>query len=73
MKRWEYKIETNINISWDYIKKLLNKLGGEGWELVRFDQDGGGCITVIFKRPLPRESQKAPTISLRKTHVRTGW
>ncbi|WP_342305285.1 hypothetical protein [Methanolobus sp. ZRKC5] len=54
MAPWEYDIRSVHYGEWDKTKEDLNKLGIDGWELIRFseDMDETGMIKAFFKRPL---------------------
>ncbi|MDY0387984.1 MAG: hypothetical protein RBT65_12830 [Methanolobus sp.] len=54
MAPWEYDIKSVHYGEWDKTKEDLNKLGIDGWELIRFseDIDETGMIKAFFKRPL---------------------
>ncbi|WMW23195.1 hypothetical protein RE476_05020 [Methanolobus mangrovi] len=54
MAPWEYDIRSVRYGEWDSTKEDLNKLGIDGWELIRFseDIDESGMIKAFFKRPL---------------------
>lgn len=54
MAPWEYDIKSVHYGEWDKTKEDLNKLGIDGWELIRFseDIDEAGMIKAFFKRPL---------------------
>ncbi len=48
--RWEYHQEL---VGWEGDQKLLNRLGGEGWELAGIlPTDRGEYSLFVFKRPL---------------------
>jgi hypothetical protein len=55
---WEYKVETteylfspqNTTYS-ESIELMLNKLGGDGWELIGPWDSGNEGLAFIFKRP----------------------
>jgi hypothetical protein len=50
MQKWEYKIVEGAY--WPDDEGLINKLGGEGWELVTVTfNDSGSPKLYYFKRP----------------------
>ena len=62
MQRWEYrKVRVMHQLMDSPAEKLLNDLGGEGWDLVGIDTSYPDCPRYIFKRPiLVPESEPEP-------------
>nr|WP_321498019.1 hypothetical protein [uncultured Methanolobus sp.] len=54
MAPWEYDIKAVHYGEWDSTKEDLNRIGMDGWELIRFtdDIDDNGMIKAFFKRPV---------------------
>ncbi len=54
MAPWEYDIRSIHYGKWNTTKDDLNKLGMDGWELIRFtdDVDENGMVKAFFKRPV---------------------
>ena len=52
MSSWEYDVIPVRFGVWDVTKKELNKLGVDGWELIKFteDIDENGMVQAFFKR-----------------------
>jgi hypothetical protein len=52
MASWEYNVIPVHFGVWDRTKEDLNKLGVDGWELVKFteDIDDDGMVQAFFKR-----------------------
>ena len=54
MTIWEYDVKEIRFSEWSMTKEDLNRLGVEGWELIKFadEIDENGMITAVFKRPV---------------------
>lgn len=49
-ERWEYKSIDILEKDWQI---EANKLGREGWEIIKIPDTKGAYITLYFKRRLP--------------------
>ena len=54
MTIWEYDVKEIRFSEWSKTKEDLNRLGVEGWELIKFadEIDENSMITAVFKRPV---------------------
>ena len=52
MTIWEYDVKEIRFSEWSKTKEDLNRLGVEGWELIKFADEIDGMITAVFKRPV---------------------
>ncbi|MCS3924165.1 hypothetical protein [Methanosalsum natronophilum] len=54
MTLWEYDIKSIRAHEWVQMKKDLNEIGFEGWELIKLsdDMNENGITKAVFKRPL---------------------
>ncbi len=51
---WEYDVKEIRFSEWSKTKEDLNRLGVDGWELIKFadDIDENGMTAAVFKRPV---------------------
>lgn len=47
MDRWEYKILNVLHKNLNEVERMVNQLGGEGWEVISFDMN---IYKVYLKR-----------------------
>ena len=62
--KFEYFVKTAAMVgpTAEFVQKLLNDLGKEGWELVSVNALGPNLWpTFILKRPLPNATDEEPT------------